>query len=160
MTAPRCPAALDGLPLQPPTTVDSTNTPMLSLLCHEDQRVDWTQARAELQRLHAIERWALAQQPFQVGDRVRIHADYRVPQWLAGGTQHGWWASREVLHPGALATVERVDFNWVWLYWHADITLDREWWTDAQGVQHERAASDRHQWGFAMRWLERVETES
>ena len=53
-------------------------------------------------------------------------------------------------------SVEAVDFNWIWHYWHADIVLDREWWTDAQGMQHDMPPADRHRWGFQPRWLEAV----
>jgi hypothetical protein len=136
---------------------DTTTTPTLDLLLHEVKRVDFTAAREELSRLQAIERWAITQQPFQVGARVRIAADYAVPQFLKSGEQHGWWVYRDVLHPGALGTVTAVDFNWVWHYWYADIALDREWWTDAQGVQHDIPPENRHVWGFQPRWLEAVD---
>ena len=137
--------------------VEPTSAPMLRRLLDALKATNGQDVVSELRRLHAIEAWAVAQQPFQVGARVRIAEGYAVPQFLSSGEQHGWWVCRDMLHPGALATVERVDFNWVWHYWYADILLDREWWTDAQGVQHDTPSANRHRWGFQPRWLEAVD---
>lgn len=133
---------------QPPPRPVSDRTPTLNVLLHEGPTVDWFTAKGELQRLVAIEQWALKQQPFQPGARVQLAPHYQVPQYLESGSQHGWWVYRDCLHPGARAMVQTIDFNWVWLYWYAAIVLDHEFWMDEKGVRHDKPADHKHYWDF------------
>lgn len=85
--------------------------------------------RYEVEKLRAIRSWAIEQLDvdYVAGDRVVIKDDYFVPKTFADGTAHGWWGYRECLVPGAIAIVEKIDFNDYHKYWYANIILDQEW---------------------------------
>ena len=71
-----------------------------------------------LRTLLKIRDWAVAQQPVQVGDRVRLDAE------VDFDAAHGWRPWRELLRPGALGTVEEISFNGVHDYWGATVRFD------------------------------------
>ncbi len=109
------------------TVIESELGKVLDVLAGIDQQA----IRYEVKKLRAIRDWALSQLNlgYGVGDRVRI-----VDGWTFDPVKSpGWAAYREVLSPGARATVLEIDFNAVHGYWYADIMLDREWSTSSDG---------------------------
>jgi len=101
----------------------SDESPLDRLINHySDANLDGI--RFELRTLRRESEWARAQLPVREGDRVRIVVD--VP---AGPPRApGWYAYREALHVGALATVRRVALGGRdEPRWYADVVLDRQW---------------------------------
>jgi hypothetical protein len=85
--------------------------------------------RCELSKLRAIRDWAYEQAGigFKEGDRVRIRDGYAVSRLNRDGSFNGWWAYRECLAGGALATAVTIDFSSWSRAWYADVRLMREW---------------------------------
>lgn len=82
---------------------------------------DLAALQREVQQLRAIKAWAQAHAcDFTVGDTVVIADGFTVKPG-------GWWPYREVLVPGARATVLEINFSAHHGAWLASIVLEREW---------------------------------
>lgn len=114
---------------------------------------DFYALKYEMERLLAYRDECFRMLPFHVGDRVRLRADFAVDKT----TQPGWWSSRECLVGGALATVKEIHFNTHSRLWYAHIVLDRETWLGHDDSVNLIADDRRAMYGFAFRWLEKVE---
>lgn len=73
----------------------------------------------QLQTLLAIKRWAIAQQPVRVSDRVEpafpLADERRSP---------GWMPYRDLLRPGNVGVVEAIHFNLHSEAWQAEVRFD------------------------------------
>ena len=97
---------------------------------------------SNLERLRAIEAWALSTLPFQEGDAVVIRR-----RFAPLTESSGWYRHRGHLVPGATGIVTSIHFGVVCGYWVAMYHPDVEWIIQDQGPHPgERALVLQSEW--------------
>lgn len=73
-----------------------------------------------LRTLLKVYEWALAQQPFRAGDRVKLRHD------LDLSSAPGYRPYADLLVEGAPGVVDHIDFNGAWSKWQAGVKFDAD----------------------------------